>query len=268
VTIPEDTIMPATATAPVTVSRVIPMPLPKNMPGLRAVGAAPACSGCTLHAMCLPHSVPGDALDSMVSQRVRVRRGETLVRRGEPFAALYAVRSGSCKSVVTTAGGQEQIAGYHIAGDVLGAEGIYATRHECTITALEDSEFCVMPFDRVSALAREHRELQRSVNELLSREISRERKVMLMLGTMRAEQRLAAFLLDLADRYRARGYSSSEFVLRMTREEIGGHLGLKLETVSRLFSRFHQDGLIRVQGKEVKLIDRLALQQLVDSAPA
>lgn len=251
-----------------TLSRVIPLPLAKAMPPLRAVGSAPVCSGCGLHSMCLPHSVPGESLDAIVAQRVRVRRGETLVRRGDSFTALYAIRSGSAKSVVTTAGGHEQIAGYHIAGDVLGAEGIYAARHDCTITALEDSEFCVMPFDRVSTLARENRDIQRSVNELLSREISRERKVMLMLGTMRAEQRLAAFLLDLADRYRARGYSSSEFVLRMTREEIGGHLGLKLETVSRLFSRFHQDGLIRVQGKEVKLLDRVALQQLVDATPA
>ncbi|MCC6195851.1 MAG: helix-turn-helix domain-containing protein [Burkholderiales bacterium] len=237
-------------------------------PPLRAVGAAPGCSGCVLRELCLPHSTPDEALDAIVTQRLRVRRGETLVRRGDPFTALYAIRSGSCKSVVTTPGGQEQVAGYHIAGDVMGAEGIYATRYDCTVAVLEDSEFCVMPFDRLSALARDNRDLQRSVNEMLSREISRERRLMLMLGTMRAEQRLAAFLLDLADRYRARGYSSSEFILRMTREEIGGHLGLKLETVSRLFSRFHQDGFIRVQGKEVKLIDRAALQQLVDTAPA
>jgi CRP/FNR family transcriptional regulator, anaerobic regulatory protein len=138
--------------------------------------------------------------------------------------------------------------------------------YDATVTALEDSEFCVIPFDRMEALARQNGDFQHRLSLLLSREIARERRVMLMLGTMRAEQRLAAFLLDLADRYRARGYSSCEFVLRMTREEIGSHLGLKLETVSRLFSRFHQEGLILVQGREVKLLDREALQFLVDAS--
>jgi len=200
-----------------------------------------------------------------VSNRIRLRKGEVLVHSGDRFTALYAIRTGSCKSVVTTASGQEQIAGYHIAGEVLGAEAIFTNSHDSTVTALEDSEFCAMPFDRMTLLARQNSNFQRSLNALLSREINRERRLMLMLGTMRAEQRLAAFLLDLADRYHARGYSSCEFVLRMTREEIGSHLGLKLETVSRLFSRFHQDGLISVQGRDVKLLDRMALQQLVDA---
>jgi len=215
----------------------------------------------------MPHCASGigPRLDALVAQRTRVQKGETLVFAGTPFSALFAIRSGSCKSVVMTPGGQEQVAGYHIAGDVVGAEGIHSGTYDCTITALEDSEFCAMPFERVAALAMESSEFQRSLNALLSREIGRERKVMLMLGTMRAEQRLASFLLDLGDRYRARGYSASEFLLRMTREEIGCHLGLKLETVSRLFSRFHKDGLIRVQGREVKLLDRVALQQLADA---
>ena len=250
---------------------VCPMP-PRHVvspPTLRAVGrVSPTCSTCGSLAFCLPFGMEHDAgwhLDELVSQRIRLRKGEVLVHSGDHFSALYAIRSGSCKSVVTTASGQEQIAGYHIAGEVLGAEAIFTSTHDSTVTALEDSEFCVMPFDRMESLARQNSDFQRSLNALLSREISRERKVMLMLGTMRAEQRLASFLLDLADRYHARGYSSCEFVLRMTREEIGSHLGLKLETVSRLFSRFHQDGLIRVGGRDVKLLDRLALQQLVDA---
>jgi CRP/FNR family transcriptional regulator len=117
----------------------------------------------------------------------------------------------------------------------------------------------------METLAQRNADFLHRLSALLSREIVRERRVMLLLGTMRAEQRLAWFLLDLADRYHARGYSSREFVLRMTREEIGSHLGLKLETVSRLFSRFHQDGLVRVQGREVKILDREALTQLVEA---
>jgi CRP/FNR family transcriptional regulator len=227
------------------------------------------CAACGSLAFCMPSGGSRDTswqLEDLVSQRVRLRKSEVLVRSGDRFGALYAIRSGSCKSVVTTPGGQQQIVGYHIAGDVLGAEAIFANAYDATVTALEDSEFCVIPFDRMETLARQNGDFQHRMALLLSREIARERRVMMMLGTMRAEQRLAAFLLDLAERYRARGYSSCEFVLRMTREEIGSHLGLKLETVSRLFSRFHQEGLILVQGREVKLLDREALQQLVDAS--
>jgi CRP/FNR family transcriptional regulator len=226
-----------------------------------------SCSTCGSLAFCIPDGAPRDAgwqPEELVSQRVRVRKGEVLVHSGERFTGLFAIRTGSCKSVVTTVSGQQQIAGYHIAGDLIGAEGIHAGTYDATITALEDSDFCVLPFDRMETLARRNGDFQHRLAALLSREIARERRVMLLLGTMRAEQRLASFLLDLAERYRVRGYSSREFVLRMTREEIGSHLGLKLETVSRLFSRFHQDGLVRVQGREVKILDREALQQLVE----
>jgi len=252
-------------------ARIVAMPVRTvngSQPYLRAVTRpAAACSTCNSMAFCLACGGATDtaAVDALVTQRVRLHKGESLVRSGDTFTGLFAVRSGSCKSVVTTPGGQEQIAGYHIAGDILGAEAIYTHAHDCTVTALEDSEFCVLPFERMETLARHSVEFQHKFNALLSREIGRERRVMLMLGTMRAEQRLAAFLLDLADRYHARGYSSSEFVLRMTREEIGSHLGLKLETVSRLFSRFHQEGLIQVQGRDVKLLDRVALTQLMDA---
>ena len=252
--------------------KVVVMPQARTAelpPRLRVVDRDGAtCASCGSLAFCMPAGAPGDAgwqLDEVVSQRVRLRKGDVLVRSGEPLRGLFAIRTGSCKSVITTVGGQMQLAGYHIAGDVLGAEAIHAGTYDATVTALEDSEFCVLPFDRMEALARRNGDFQHRLASLLSREIARERRVMLLLGTMRAEQRLASFLLDLAERYRVRGYSSCEFVLRMTREEIGSHLGLKLETVSRLFSRFHQDGLIRVQGREVKLLDREALQQLVET---
>jgi CRP/FNR family transcriptional regulator, anaerobic regulatory protein len=236
---------------------------------LHAVKTSPSCSACGVLSFCLPFGSEhdtGGCLDELVTQRTWLHKGDVLVQRGDRFDALYAIHSGSCKSVVTTACGGEQIVGYHIAGEVLGAEAIFKGVHDSTFTALEDSEFCVLPFERVQSLARRNDEFQRSFNALLAREIGLERKMVLMLGTMRAEQRLAWFLLDLADRYRARGYSSCEFVLRMTREEIGTHLGLKLETVSRLFSRFHQEGLICVQGREVKLLDRAGLQRIIDIA--
>lgn len=245
----------------------IPLPASPRVVSLpvRDAERAARCTQCGMHAFCAANAQtlpPGGVL---AAARIRVRKGDTLVRAGEPFTALYAVRSGTCKSVLVTPDGQEQIVDCHIAGDIMGTDGIATGTHDCAVTALEDSEMCVLPFDHLETLARASREFQRNLHALLSREIRRERKAMLMLGTMRAEQRLAAFLLDLADRYAARGYSASEVVLRMTREDIGRHLGMKLETVSRLFSRFDQEGLIRVHGREVKLIDRGALRQLVQS---
>ncbi len=237
------------------------VPLPSREPDRVA-----RCTQCAMHAYCAS-SAPALPVDGILEvSRVRVRKGEMLVRAGEAFTALYAVRSGTCKSVLVTPDGQEQIVDCHIAGDIVGTDGVATGTHDCSIAALEDSELCVLPFEHLEALARTNKEFQRNLHALLSREIRRERKTMLMLGTMRAEQRLAAFLLDLAERYAARGYSASEVVLRMTREDIGRHLGMKLETVSRLFSRFDQEGLIRVHGREVKLIDRAALRQLVQAA--
>jgi CRP/FNR family transcriptional regulator len=148
-------------------------------------------------------------------------------------------------------------------GETVGLDGIGNDAHECQAIALEDSEVCVLPFDRIEEVARDNAAFQHNVHRYLSREIGRQRTLMLLLGTMRADQRLAAFLLDLSQRYQARGYSSSEFILRMTREEIGSYLGLKLETISRLLSRLQQEGLIQVQGRVVKLLEPTALRQLV-----
>jgi CRP/FNR family transcriptional regulator, anaerobic regulatory protein len=226
-----------------------------------------SCASCSLRRICMPIDVK-DAeakvlFEQLVANRVRLRKGEALFRAGDRFGALYAIRVGSIKTVTRTDDGTEQVSGQHLAGEIIGVEGIGNGVHACQAIALEDSEFCTLPFDRIERLAHGDASFQRRLYQLLSSAIVRERTVTLMVGTMRAEQRLASFLLDLSNRYQARGYSSTEFVLRMTREEIGSHLGLKLETVSRLFSRFAEEGLIGVNGRAIRLEDRLALQQLV-----
>jgi CRP/FNR family transcriptional regulator len=148
-------------------------------------------------------------------------------------------------------------------GEIVGLDGIGNDAYECEAIALEDSEVCTLPFESIEQVARDNAMFQHNLHRQLSREIGRQRTLMLLLGTMSAEQRLAAFLLDLSQRYQARGYSSSEFILRMTREEIGSYLGLKLETVSRLLSRLQREGLIQVQGRVVKLLERAGLKELV-----
>jgi|SRR5690242_9035111 len=241
------------------------MPRPRAV--LRDVSRAqPVCSTCQVREKCLSEGLDAATakrVDELVATRIRLRKGDTLYRAGASFTSLYAIRSGSLKTLLLAEDGRDQVAGYHMSGEVLGLDGIGNNVHECQAIALEDTEVCPMPFDRIEQVARDHPTFQRNVHRYLSREIARQRALMLLLGTMRADQRLAAFLLDLSQRYQARGYSSSEFILRMTREEIGSYLGLKLETVSRLLSRLQQEGLIQVQGRVVKLLERGALKELV-----
>ena len=219
-----------------------------------------------MRTLCLPVGLSEtdlEELEALLGNRTKLKKGDALFHNGAPFTALYAVKLGTLKTTVLSDDGREQVAGYHMAGDLLGLDGMGEDRHGCEAIALEDSELCVLPFARIEELARHVPALQHNLHKFLSREIERDHRVMLLLGSMRAEERLAAFLLNLSERYRARGYSSTEFVLRMTREEIGSYLGLKLETVSRLFSKFQEEGLVMVAGRSVKIIDMPILKQLV-----
>jgi len=223
------------------------------------------CMNCSVRELCLPVGVDQDAMrqiDGLVAERTHLRKGDAVYRAGDPFVALYAIRVGSCKTSVLGEKGYEQVAGYHMMGDIVGLDGIGAGRHGGEAVALEDTEVCVLPFHRLEELARQVPTLQQNMHGILSREIGRDENVMLLLGSMRAEERLAVFLLSLSRRYRNRGYSETEFVLRLTRADIGSYLGLKLETVSRLLSRFQASGLLQVQGRVVKLLDLAALKEL------
>jgi CRP/FNR family transcriptional regulator len=202
-------------------------------------------------------------VNALVPYRTRLKKYQPLYRAGEPFQALYAIRVGSLKATLLAEDGREQVAGFLLPGEILGLDGVATHRHQAAATALEETEVCVLPFADVQRLAQSLPALQQNLNQIMSREIARDQGMMLLLGSMHSEERLAVFLLNLAERHRRRGYSSTEFVLRMTREEIGSYLGLKLETVSRLFSRLQAGGLIQVQGRTVKLLDPIALKQLV-----
>jgi CRP/FNR family transcriptional regulator len=229
-----------------------------------------ACSSCNLRELCLPvgFSTPElQRLDALVAQRRSVKRGATLFHRGDRFEAVYAVRTGFFKTRLSSDDGRDQVTGFQMAGEIIGLDGIVNDHHTCDAVALEDAEVCVMPFERIEELSREVTALQRHVHQIMSREIVREHGVMLLLGSMRAEERLAAFLLNLVQRLHARGFSQSELVLRMTREEIGSYLGLKLETVSRTLSKFVEDGIVAVQQRHVRIVDPDKLRRLVN-APA
>jgi len=228
-----------------------------------------ACSNCSLRELCLPVKVDREqlaVLDELVYTRRRIRKGDSLFRTSDPFQSLYAVRSGFFKTTVATPDGRSQVTGFMMAGEFLGMDGIATERHLCDAVALEDSEVCAMPFATVESVAWRLEPLARHLHRLLAQEIHRDSGVMLMLGSMRAEERIALFLQDLSRRHGARGYSSTEFVLRMTREEIGSYLGLKLETVSRCLSRLGELGLIEVNQKRIRIVDAAGLSAHVAAA--
>lgn len=228
-----------------------------------------ACSSCNLRELCLPVGLSRpdlDRLDALVATRRTVARGDTLFRAGDEFLSLYAVRTGFFKTCVSSEDGRDQVTGFQMAGELLGLDGISNDRHSCDAVALEDSQVCVIPYSHLEELSREFTDLQHQFHKIMSREIVRDHGVMLLLGSMRAEERLAAFLMNLTQRLQARGFSASSLILRMTREEIGSYLGLKLETVSRTFSKFQDEGFLEVKQRHIRIIDQTGLQQLVNGA--
>jgi CRP/FNR family transcriptional regulator len=239
-----------------------PAPAGRIVPrGPAAVPPAPlrtTCSTCHLKDLCLPCGLTGndvERLDSLMFARRRVREGQALYHEGEKFQFIYAVRSGTFKSVLTLKDGREQVTGFQMAGELMGLDGLAAGQHASAAVALEDAEICAIPYAHLSELAAASADVQHVISRLMSREIVREHSLMMLLGSMNAEERLAAFLLNISQRMKARGYSPNEFHLRMSRAEIGSYLGMKLETVSRTFSAFQQQRLLEVDKKHVRIRD-------------
>jgi CRP/FNR family transcriptional regulator len=226
------------------------------------------CSTCNLRELCLPccglTRPEMNLADRLVFNRSHLRRGESLYRTGDRFTSLYAVRNGFFKSTVLLEDGRrDQVTGFSMTGEVLGMDGIGSERHTCNTIALEDSDACAIPFAGLQKLAREIPSLQRQFQRMMSREIVREQGVMLLLGRMNADERLAIFLLNLSQRFAAHGCSPSKFNMRMTREEIGSYLGLSLETVSRTLSKFQEEGLLSVQQKIIHILDSAGLKRVM-----
>lgn len=239
----------------------------KSVVPVTVVEIKTACSQCNLRELCLPFGLdPGEVnqLDELVGSRRKIKRQQHLYRSGDPFEAIYAIRAGSFKTDVILEDGRDQVTGFQMTGEVLGLDGISSEQHSCNAIALEDSEVCVIPFGRLEELSRQVESLQHQFHKIMSREIVRDHGVMMLLGSMRAEERLAAFLLNMSQRFTARGFSPSEFHLRMTRDEIGSYLGLKLETVSRAFSRFQDEGLVAVQQKHIRILDTPGLKRILN----
>jgi len=228
-----------------------------------------ACRECSLRELCLPLGLGAEdmaALDRIVKRRRPLAKGEVLYRMGDTLTSLYAIRSGAFKTAELLPDGRGQISGFHLAGELLGIDAINADRHPCTAEALEPSEVCELPFARLEKAAREIPGLQHQLLRLMSGQIRQDETLMLMLGKMSAEERLAAWLVSFARRRERLGQRLDRFRLSMSRQDLGDYLGLALETVSRLFSRFQEEGLLAVQGKNVEILDLARLEGRLGAA--
>jgi CRP/FNR family transcriptional regulator len=256
----------ATLEAPFSTIRIIPLsatPRATSTPPLST-----QCSTCHLRDLCLPRDLPGEdvqQLDRLSFGRRRVGIGQALYRAGDRFQFVYAVRSGTFKISLGLADGREQVSGFHMTGELMGLDGVANGFHASTATALEDAEICSISYVHLSEQSARSGSLQSVVGRLMSREIVREHSLMMLLGSMNAEERLAVFLLNLSQRFKARGYSPVEFHLRMSRAEIGSYLGMKLETVSRTFSAFQQQGLLEVDRRHIRIVDLDALRRAFEA---
>lgn len=220
------------------------------------------CRDCSLAPLCLPLSLEMadlDALDRIVKRGRPLNKGEFLFRQGDAFASVFAVRAGALKTFTLSDSGEEQITGFHLPSELVGLSGVDTDSHPVSAQALETTSVCEIPFERLDELAVQLPQLRRQLMRVMSREIRDDQQMMLLLSRKTADERIATFLVNLSARFRARGFSAQQFRLAMSRNELGNYLGLAVETVSRVFTRFQHNGLIEAAGKDVQILDPIEL---------
>lgn len=230
-------------------------------------GQVSRCQGCSLCAHCLPLGLAAEDLeqfDAIIRRPRPLKRGTTLVHQGQPFTSLYVVRSGSFKQVVGDAGYRENVTHFLLPSEVVGLDAVGEAIHPTSVVALESSFVCELPFGPLEALSDRLPALRGAFYRCMSQELHRDQRLHCLLAFATAERRMASFLMDMSERHAARGYSPYGFQLAMSRADIGSFLGLALETVSRLMSRFQRHGLLEIRGREVTLRDLAALEALTE----
>ena len=224
-----------------------------------------SCRSCSLAELCLPLTLDSasiEKLDTVMQRRYPIERGKRLFRSGDPFSAIYIVRSGSIKVSVPTQTGEERIVGFHLPGELLGLDGMDGGAHGCDAVALETTSVCRLPFERMEQVCHDIPGVHQQFPRLVSREIVNDHAMLLLLGNRSAEERVAAFLLSLSTRFKSRGFSEREFFLSMTRKDIANYLGLAVETLSRLITRLQAENILDVQRRQIRILDMARLRDL------
>lgn len=226
---------------------------------------AQLCSYCAMHKVCLLKSVSEDskeALSAFIKHRKPVQKGNHFYRQGDDFVSVYVVRSGAVKTYYINENGEEHITGLYLPGELFGIDGILASEHKYAAEALDTSAVCEINYCSLEQSFRSHPDLQRGIMEILCSEIYERQQPLLSQRQNSAEERLATFLTNISDRLKLRGLSPTEFSLPMSRRDIAGYVGVAGETMSRLFTRFQNRGLLSVIGRSVSISDLPALQDL------
>lgn len=230
-----------------------------------------ACGDCSLRNLCLPLGLNRDEmsrLDQIIKRPRPIQREQFLYRSGDEFRSIYVVRSGSIKTFTTTKIGEQQVTGFHLPGEIVGLDGVSSDYYGCSAQALEMTSLCQVPFNRLEELSSLLPGLQHQLHRLMSKELLADQEVLLQLGKMSAEERLAAFLINLSTRSSRRGYSPYEFNISMTRTDIGNYLGLAVETISRQFTHFQDLGYLQAARKHIKILDLDALRKIIGELPS
>ncbi|NOZ52238.1 MAG: fumarate/nitrate reduction transcriptional regulator Fnr [Gammaproteobacteria bacterium] len=229
-----------------------------------------ACSECSLRSLCLPFGLDGEELerlDEIVKRPRPLQRSQRLYHPKDQFRSLYVVRSGSIKTYTTTSTGDQQVTGFHLPGELVGLDGVSTDEYSCTAEALETTSVCELPFFKLETLSGQIHGLQRQLHRLMSKEIIADQQLLLQLGKMSAEARVAAFLLSISARLQQRGFSATEFNLTMTRTDIGNYLGMAVETVSRQFTNFQEQAFIKASRKHIEIIDLNGIKRISGIMP-
>lgn len=241
----------------------------KPSPASRRIELQRNCFSCSASGLCVSKGLDDPGMlqfDRLIGRRRKVEKGEHLFRMDDPLRSIHIIRLGHIKTHRFLSGGDARTIGFYMAGDMIGWDAIARKRHTCDATALEDSEVCEIPFAKFESMLCTSPMLMERFHRMLSEELMHEQELILMLGSMRVEQRMAVFLVGLAERYAARGYAATSFHLRMCRADIGAYLGITLETVSRLLTRFARLGLIAVDNRSVELVDLPQLMAIAGGA--
>ncbi|WP_404368651.1 fumarate/nitrate reduction transcriptional regulator Fnr [Marinobacter sp.] len=224
-----------------------------------------SCHSCSLSELCLPIAVGAsdiDRLEDIIQQGRSFSRGETVFKQSERARSCFAVRSGAIKTSVVNHSGEEQVTGFFLPGEIMGLDSISDDRYACSAFVLERTSVCELPISHLEELSRKLPSLQHHFFSLMSSEIRHSQQHAMLLSRNTAEERIASLLLSLSSRFERRKLSPTRFTLPMARNDIANFLGLAVETVSRVMTRFQGQGLIQAKGREIELLDLTALQEI------
>ncbi len=236
-----------------------------NTNRIQTAGCGIHCQDCSINQLCIPYSLNEtelERLDQIIERKKPIQKGQEIFKAGQEMKCLYAIRSGTLKSYTITEQGDEQITAFHLAGDLVGFDGISSGIHPSFAQALETAMICEIPYDTLDTLSTTMPKLRQQILRMMSTEIISDQNMILLLSKKNAEERLASFIHNLSMRFASRGFSPREFRLAMTRGDIGNYLGLTVETISRLLGRFQKSQMIAVKGKYISILDEAMLAEM------